>query len=230
MKPDPAPGQSVLIDRRKFALGLAFAAAAGVAAARQPTERIDYLGKRKLEDLIPLQVGDWKFMTASGLVVPPEDQLARLLYTQQLTRVYSDGDKFPVMMLIAQSAQQTGLLQVHRPEVCYPVGGFALTPVIERSIDLGGRNFTLNALGATKDGRTEHILYWTRIADQVPLGWAQQRWAVARENLLGRVPDAALVRLSSLEPNQELAFAQLSGFIRTLLAGLDDSSRRVLIP
>ena len=78
-----------VLTRRKFALGLAFASVAGVAAARQPTTKIDYLGKNKLDKILPEKVGKWTFVSSSGLVVPPEDQLAQALYSQLLTRVYT---------------------------------------------------------------------------------------------------------------------------------------------
>ena len=70
-----------MITRRKFALGLAFASVAGVAAARQPSKSIDYLGKGKLDEALPHKIGQWKFVSRSGLVIPPEDQLARALYS-----------------------------------------------------------------------------------------------------------------------------------------------------
>ena len=79
-----------MLTRRKFALGVAFASVAGVAAARQPTKNIDYLGKNKLDKVLPEKLGKWTFVSTSGLVVPPEDQLARALYSQLLTRVYAD--------------------------------------------------------------------------------------------------------------------------------------------
>ena len=79
-----------VLTRRKFALGLAFAGAAGVGYARQPSEKIDYLGKNKLDKVLPEKLGRWTFVSSSGLVVPPEDQLARALYSQLLTRVYAD--------------------------------------------------------------------------------------------------------------------------------------------
>ena len=53
------------LTRRKFALGLALAGAAGVAAARQPNVRIDYLGKNKLDKVLPEKIGRWNFVSSS---------------------------------------------------------------------------------------------------------------------------------------------------------------------
>jgi EpsI family protein len=162
------------IDRRKVLLGLLFGSAAAVATWRQPRERLDYLGRQKLDDLVPKTIGPWKFVAASGLVVPPEDQLSRTLYSQLLTRVYSNGDDPPVMLLIAQSAGQTGILQVHRPETCYPASGYQISPVTQHKVALEPGTLTTNALSATNEGTTESIIYWTRVGDRIPTTWKQQ--------------------------------------------------------
>ena len=125
----PLPSELPNVDRRKLLMGLGFLAAAGTAAARMPNIPVDYLGKRKLEDIVPKAFGKWRFQSASGLVVPTEDQLANAIYSQLLTRVYTAGDNGLVMLLIAQSAAQNGIVQIHRPEVCYPAGGFELSPI-----------------------------------------------------------------------------------------------------
>ena len=107
MKPEVGDFAEPVMDRRKLLLGLLFCSAAGVAVWRTPRKHIDLLGRQKLDDLVPKNIASWKFVAASGLVIPPEDQLSRLLYSQLLTRVYSDGVNPPVMLLIAQSGSQT---------------------------------------------------------------------------------------------------------------------------
>ena len=124
-------------NRRKFLLGLLFSGAAGLAAWRLPRTRIDHLGQQKLEDLVPKKIGRWEFVANSGLVVPPNDPLLNALYSQQLTRVYSDGQNPPLMLLMAQSGSQTGFLQVHRPDYCYTASGYRISPVMRHPISLG---------------------------------------------------------------------------------------------
>ncbi len=92
-----------------------------------PNKRVDLLGNQKLETVLPEKFGRWTYVSSSGLVVPPEDQMVRALYSQLVTRVYSDGDGSQIMLLVAQSASQTGILQIHRPEICYTAGGYALS-------------------------------------------------------------------------------------------------------
>jgi hypothetical protein len=111
-------------------------AAAGAAAARKPKFKLNYLGDRKLEDAVPTEIGRWKFVTNSGLVVPPEDQLQQALYSQLVTRIYDNGSGPPIMLLVAYSASETGFLQVHRPEFCYTAAGYSLSDFEQHQVPL----------------------------------------------------------------------------------------------
>jgi EpsI family protein len=217
------------MDRRTMLLGGLFAASAATVLVRAPHQKVDYLGANKLEKLIPKAFGRWEFATTSGLVVPPEDALESALYSQLLTRVYTDGLNAPVMLLIAQSAGQTGILQIHRPEVCYPAGGYQLSGMMPSALTAGPDPVRGNRLTATRPGRSEQILYWTRIGDSMPTTWGQQRWTIARDNLRGKIPDAVLVRVSSVDPDADAAFARLGEFIEAMVGALLPGGRRVLV-
>ena len=222
-----SPGH--MLTRRKFALGVAFASVAGVAAARQPTKNVDYLGKNKLDKVLPEKLGKWTFVSTSGLVVPPEDQLARALYSQLLTRVYADETGEPIMLLVAQSATQSGILQIHRPEFCYTAGGYDLSPSEPHNVALQGATLPALSISATRDARTEQIVYWTRIGNHMPMSWPQQRLAVAMDNLRGFIPDAVMVRVSTYGNDREAALAKVDDFIRTLMASVAPNIRRVFV-
>lgn len=216
------------LTRRKVLLGGLLVAAAGVAFARQPDQTVDYLGNNELENIIPKSIGDWEFITSSGLVVPPEDQLSRAIYSQLLTRAYSDGTNPPIMLLVAQSSSQTGILQIHRPEVCYTAGGYQLSGIERHRIDLPTSPVEAVSLTATNGPRIEHIVYWTRIGDHMPASWREQRLAVARDNLDGKIPDAVMVRVSTFGTNEAEAKAQLDGFVKALMQSLKPGARKVL--
>jgi len=216
------------LDRRRMLIGLLLAAGAGTAFARKPRESIDFLGDRKIENLLPKKIGSWEFLTTSGLVVPTEDTLSAALYSQLLTRVYVNGVDPPIMLLVAQSAGQSGILQIHRPEFCYPAGGFELSPIVPVALPVGKRRIDVNKLTATLPGRTEQIVYWTRVGRQMPLSWAEQRLAVASDNLRGYVPDAVLTRISTIDNNREAAFSRLADFAEAMVARMG-ANRNVLL-
>jgi EpsI family protein len=219
---------SSALDRRRFLIGGALAAGSVAAFARKPSQSVDILGTRKLEALVPKRIGSWTFLTSSGLVVPTEDALSDTLYSQLLTRVYTNGDESPVMLLVAQSAGQTGVLQVHRPEYCYPATGFELSPIVPVPLPAGNRSIQVNNLTASQPGRVEQIVYWTRVGNNMPLSWADQRLVVAMDNLKGLIPDAVLTRISTIDSNRDAAFERLADFAERLLLQMG-SSRDVLV-
>jgi EpsI family protein len=228
MKPVIGSFTEPQLDRRKLLLGLLFCSAAGAAAWRKPTRHVDYLGSGKLEDIIPKTIGPWKFAAASGLVVPPEDQLERATYSQTLTRVYSDGDN-DIMLLLAQSGSETGILQIHRPETCYTASGYHISPVTPHLVSVGSAVIRANSMDATAAGYTEHVLYWTRIGDDMPASWREQRIAVAEQNLRGVLPDAILVRISIVNSDSAAAWRTIDAFTRALIMSVRPERRNVLI-
>ena len=216
-------------DRRKFVLGLLFCSAAGIAALRHPSKQLDYLGSRKLEDLIPESIGPWRFVTASGLVVPPDDPYLNSIYSQLLTRVYSDGVNPPIMLIVAQSASQTGFLQIHRPETCYTAGGFKISPLTPHPVALGSEVVHANYMEAFGTGAPEHVVYWTRVGNMMPLSWREQKIAVAKQNLKGFIPDAILVRVSMVSDDASAASASIDTFIMALINSVPPKMRPVFI-
>jgi len=216
--------------RRDILFGGAMLGAAGVAYTRMPRVTDTMIGKGELEKIVPLKIGEWHYATESGLVLPPPDQLAQLLYDQQLTRTYDSSGALSVMLLLAYGSSQSGMLQVHRPETCYPSGGFRLseTKVIQMPLDEGSvipvRFFT-----ATSDTRVEHVMYWTRIGPMLPESWTRQRIAVMRSNLSGYIPDGLLARVSVITQDRDGALATLQRFTREMLAASGTRGRKLLI-
>lgn len=223
-----ADGASVSLDRRRMLIGASFLAASAFAALRVPRGTIDYLGKDNLDKVIPKRIGPWSFVGSSGLVVPPEDQLSRAIYSQLLTRVYTDHSHSPVMFLVAASGRETGVLQIHRPEICYTAGGYQLSPIRHVQVPVRGGSVHTVCMSAINDVQTEHLMYWTRIGDHMPGSWGEQRWDVALDNLKGYNPDAALVRASTISDDADASFALLQSFVQTLLQQVGPEARRVL--
>jgi EpsI family protein len=222
------PVANANLTRRKVIMGSALLASAGAAAAMVPRRAVDLLGDRKLEAIIPQKIGPWSFYSKSGLVVPPSDELSDALYAQLLTRVYVAAEQLPIMLLIAQSGFQTGVLQVHRPEVCYPTGGYELSAPSSLDVDTSRGKLSTVAFTATADARTEQLIYWTRVGRDLPSSWSEQRWSVAKANLRGELPDAVLVRISTVSPDEDQAFSVLETFARDLIGAVPASARQFL--
>jgi EpsI family protein len=233
MRDDPEPTPSPMapdLTRRNMLIGAGLAAVAGLAYARQPVATIARLPKGGLEPIIPKSIGAWRFETKSGLVLPPSDALSDQLYNEILTRVYVAENAPPIMLLIASSNRQDGMLQVHRPEVCYPAGGFRLsnTRIIElpitSNLKIGARFFSAESVE-----RSEQVMYWTRIGSELPTSWVDQRMAVVRANLQKTIPDGLLFRVSIIGPSQEAALPALTDFVRQLVSQLTPSGKAILL-
>jgi len=224
------PEQEGLVTRRSMIAGGLLAATAAIANSRRPDEPFLMLpGKPQLNPLFPLKVGDWEYQTSSGLVLPPPDQLSDRLYNAIITRYYAAPNSLPVMMLVAYNGVQDGMLQVHRPEVCYPAAGYRIEE--ERIIPLdAGRGVRVpgHYLATRSVSRFEQLIYWTRIGNDFPTEWWQQHWAVAKENLKGRVPDGVLIRFSTAAPDDETAITTLKRFMDSLFVQLGPTARRLL--
>jgi EpsI family protein len=227
---DAATAEHRLISRRALITGGTFATASLLANLRKPDKPLRMLDKSaKLEDMIPRKIAGWEFEGKGGLVLPPEDTLRDRIYNHLLTRYYASAFDVPVMLLIAYSGQQDGMLQVHRPEVCYPAGGYNLLENHIEPLDAGGGLIVpTHYISARSTSRYEQLIYWTRIGNAFPERWWQQHVAVAEENLKGRVPDGVLVRMSTAAPSDKDAIAVLTRFAHALFAQLSPQARRVL--
>lgn len=220
-----------MIARRDVLIGGSCMVAAGAALALRPREHMSLVGSTKLDEVIPRQFGGWHDQETNALVVPlNDDGLAAKLYSQIVGRLYVNPDVGSVMMLIAYGDTQNDLLQLHRPETCYPAFGFQLTDnrtaaiALSPTVSIPGR-----ALTATTSARTEHILYWTRIGETLPENGREQRIAKLRSQFAGVVPDGVLVRLSNNLRDDREAFSLNQGFAAALMTAIPPRYRASLI-
>jgi len=217
-----------LVGRRELRLGGILAAAAGTAVVFDPRQHTSYLGDAKLSDLVPETIGSWRYVASSGLVLPPKDQLRDTIYSQLLTRVYERDENSSVMLLIAYSGSQDGVIQVHRPETCYPASGYRLIQNDAHEVPLPSPHRPQGRfIVADNNIRHEQLIYWTRLGRYFPTRWAEQRLAVARENFAGHIPDGVLVRVSTIVNGDGLAM--LDDFSRALFQVVPQRMKNVLV-
>jgi EpsI family protein len=198
--------------------GLAVAAAAGAEALR-PHRKVILLKGGKIDAQLPRKFGDWSAEASSGLVSPDQaGKLAKTLYSEIIERIYHDEQSgAAVMVLAAYGDTQSDLLQLHRPESCYPAVGFAVessrpTQVLLRN----GAHIPAREVVALSDDRRENILYWTRIGERLPQSANEQRTARFKNAVEGFVADGILFRCSALGQS-DACFKVLNDFVPALM-------------
>lgn len=219
------------MNRRDLLLGGALLGAAGTAAALTPRNRLVLLGDRKLDDVVPMQVGAWHNVPSENFVLPKSPgSLADRLYSQTVTRLYQAPDRRPMMLVIAYGAVQNDLLQLHRPEVCYSAIGFSISASRLGAVALGGEAvLPVRELTAENESRAEQICYWTRIGDDLPTDGSQQRLVKLRQQMRGYLSDGVLVRVSTVGETGPAVFAELNDFAGSLVLAMQPGDRKVLV-
>ena len=213
MADDPTnPGRGgVQISRRQAIMGGVLVGASALAYARMPEPYRPVIEQDTFVGWVPETVGRWKNTGMGDVVVPTPDSLSGRLYDNLVTRTYV-RDRDVIMLSMVYNNIQDGMIQVHRPEVCYPVGGFELSEGKETTLAMGSESVPASRFTAVGRGRVEHIEYFTRVGTEFPRTWTQQRLSVMRANLRGIIPDGMMVRLSNIDPDEKRAFAALQDF------------------
>lgn len=212
------------LSRRNLLIGGVLAGASAIAIARQPVIASPKVPAKTFEAWVPSQFDEWKVVSRSGVILPPPDAMSDRLYDNLVTRVFVAPDLPPVMLLLAYNNAQDGVLQVHRPEVCYPVGGFELSETRPMAMQAAGRPIAANIFTATGPDRVEQVAYFTRLGDSFPTSWIEQRLAVMRANVAGDIPDGMLMRVSALGIDQSSARTLLGNFVRQFI---DNSNQKL---
>ncbi|WP_215350509.1 exosortase C-terminal domain/associated protein EpsI [Sphingopyxis soli] len=217
-----------VIDRRTMAVGGVLALGAALSAIMNPVRGRAIYSEEKFNGLIPSQVGPWKSRLSSELILPPEDELSKKLYENLQTRIYQyPSVDYSIMFLVAYSSIQKGDIQVHRPEVCYPVSGYPILKNEIRDHRIGNVDVPCRFLVADRKPEKEMILYWMRVGSEFPVRWIDQRIDMAMESLSGELPDGVLVRLSLIHHDENFAEKALVDFANIMSAHIPNDLHRI---
>jgi EpsI family protein len=218
------------MQRRDFIVGAACLFGAATAQALRPRNRIALIGSAKLDDITPRNFGSWRQIHIGQVLQPrTEGTLAAELYSQMLGRVYQNTSGDYVMLALAYGDTQSDVLQLHRPETCYPAFGFAISDFTRGTVDIGSAHVRTRSLVAKAAERLENVTYWTRIGEYLPTTQAEQREDKLKTALAGIIPDGILVRASSLGEDSERSLALNHGFLRDLVLAIDPKELPVFI-
>jgi EpsI family protein len=213
------------------ALLMAFAAV--VAAFWKPSHFVaDSKPRIVLEDMIPTRLGEWQVDT-SIVPIPPSPDLQRVLdttYDQTLARTYRNAKGERVMLSMAYGRNQHEGMNTHRPEICYPGQGFSITQQGARgALLLGSHPIQVTRLVTALGARNEPITYWLIVGDQVTFFGSSHKWVTLGYGLRGQIPDGLLVRVSSIDPQNDHAFAVHQTFVIDMLNAMQPEARQLLV-
>ena len=213
-------------------IGLAMIATAGLATAIKPKPiTLDANNAVNLDTMVPKGFGQWKVDERYvPLRVDPQGQaLLDKIYNQTLARTYVNNNGDRVMLSISYGGNQSGDLQVHRPEVCYTAQGFTVNQTTPGTLPTQFGELPVRRLVANKIGRNEPITYWLTIGNKAVQAGFEQRMQRLRFGLTGQIPDGMLVRISTISPDETPAYQLQAIFVRELLAVIGEQQRKRLI-
>lgn len=222
------------MNRRDLILAGACVGAAGLAFQLKPHRHLRVAKDVKLASIVPLTFGGWSAADAEdGGVLKPETEgtLAARLYSEIIAREYRNaatGEQ--VMMLIAYGDTQSDLLQLHRPEVCYPAVGFDLISAATANLMVTpGADLPVRRVVARKLDREESIVYWARLGEYLPTTSAEQRKVRLLTAMQGYIPDGGLFRFSTITADPATSFVLLDRFLKEFMLAVAPSQRAALV-
>ena len=185
----------------------------------------------KLVQVVPTKFAGWQEdrQQYAGIISPDLQATLETIYSENLTRTYVNAQGERVMLSLAYGADQSRSLQVHKPEVCYEAQGFAVKQTIKTTLPTTLGNLPTMRVLTQKGERHEPVTYWIRMGDNIIRGWWEQNKARVSAGLKGHYPDGILVRVSTIDPDTEHAYAVQDQFIRDLVVALSPEGRKMLL-
>jgi EpsI family protein len=209
-------------------LGVVMMAASVIAIYVRPTAKIADQGPRvNLETLVPERFGGWSIDGSIVPVLPNEQQQAQLnkIYNQTLSRTYADPEGHRIMLSVAYGGDQSYGLQVHRPEVCYTAQGFQVHKEQAAELAVPYGTLPIKRVLAVQGLRSEPITYWILLGDKAIVPGIQWKLTKLSYGFAGKVPDGMLVRISSIDTDEQRAYLLQDSFIKDMLAAMSPADR-----
>ncbi len=213
-------------------MGVLMISSGALTLALTPTQKIaDQQERINLETMIPDRFGEWKIdKTIIPLQVDAETQ-AKLdkIYNQTLARTYVNSQGERIMLSVAYGGDQSDSLSIHKPEVCYYAQGFEIKKIFPGELLTQYGKLPIKRLLAIKGNRNEPITYWVTVGSKAVLPGFDQKLQQLRYGLTGSIPDGILVRISSIDNNNDVAYQLQAIFIQDLLLAVNVNERARLI-
>ncbi len=214
--------------RKALLLAVSMAATAALASLGKPVPDADAAATAvDLDTLMPREFGDWRVDAASEAFVRPAVRQGKLykIYDQVLERTFINSKGYRIMVSAAFGREQSAGMQMHRPEVCYPAGGFKVEGVEPVQIELAGQAVAATRLHAFLPGRSEPITYWMLLGDAVVTDSTAFRLRQLSFGMRRRLLDGLLMRVSSIDAQPMRAYALQSQFADELVRAMRPPER-----
>lgn len=192
----------------------------------------------RLDASVPTAFGDWR-MVQGGVAQVDVSQGVETVqeqpYDQTVMRTYVNSRGEQVMLALAWGERQRQDVKVHRPEVCYPAQGYAVSSLKPGApIAFSGLSAPVPTVSLVAQGRgsMEAVRYWIRIGSNYGGDGLDARLYILKEGLAGRIPDGILVRASQRIRTADQAAradALLEKFLSELTAAVPAQTRIMLV-
>jgi EpsI family protein len=200
--------------------------AAIAAEVLKPDTTIPPIGLKKV---VPVEFGDWREVKEAGPIIDPKvDELIRKIYVETLARTYVNRDGDRIMLSMAYGSDQRGVLQAHRPEICYVAQGFKLETLNDGVLSTSSGDISVRRLTTSMGPRNEPVTYWLTMADNVVRNDFDKRMVQLRLLLTGQIPDGLLFRVSSIDRDAVHAFKVQQQFAADMMGAVPPDVRRRL--
>jgi EpsI family protein len=197
----------------------------------RPSQRVADMGPRiDLEAIVPKEFANWREETRQAAPVVNPERQAHLdqLYSQILTRTYVDSNGYRIMLSIAYGGNQSDSLQVHLPDTCYPAQGFQLWGKTTGKMSTPFGEIPIQRIFTVLDQRREPVTYWITVGDRSVEPNIQKKLVELSYRLTGKIPDGLLFRVSSIDADEQSAYAVQDRFIGQLLEAAGPDARKHL--
>lgn len=180
-----------------------------------------------LAAMVPAAFGDWieEPGVVAQVVNPQQKDMLDKIYSQTLSRTYVNRQGYRIMLSLAYGKNQSGSLQLHKPEICYPAQGFTLLANQRTQLDLLGKPISAVQIDTSLGRRREPVTYWTVVGDYIDKGGLDKRWIELRYVFKHRIPDGMLVRMSSIDDNTSNAYAVQTQFANAMVSAIAPEHR-----
>lgn len=217
--------------KRNLALLFAMIMCASAAYALTPRHKISQLQPMPiLEDVVPQSFGDWHSVLGRFQVIDPAQKLTLTkIYDQTLSRTYENSAGYRIMLSMAYGGNQRDELELHKPEVCYVAQGFLLNEKSKTQLQLATHTIPVTRLNVTQGNRIEPVTYWATVGNTVVNNGYAKKLVEIRYGIAGKIPDGVLIRISSIDNDQQAAYQVHEQFANEFLAALPDAIKTKLL-